>query len=164
MQYMEHYRKIIEEFEKEGIYEEPVPNKLYGGLKDWSKLKKWCYLVNKYPELINEIRKFDKEELDKQNKNGYTILMSMVHNNNVNCVKILLELGANPDLQDIRGSTALIKASAYGHEEIVKLLILVDADITKSTIWGDKAIDMAKTESITQILKEGRCTVKSAVI
>ena len=47
----------------------------------------------------------------------------------VEIVKILLAAGANPNLQDMYGRTALTSASEVGYLEIVKILLAAGANV-----------------------------------
>ena len=59
-----------------------------------------------------------------------TALIMVVHGENVEAIKFLINSGANVDLQDIKGVTALMLAIFKGNEEIVRILVNAGADIT----------------------------------
>ncbi|XP_022256931.1 KN motif and ankyrin repeat domain-containing protein 1 isoform X1 [Limulus polyphemus] len=59
----------------------------------------------------------------KATQNGQTALMLAVSQKNVKMVEMLLEAGAEINLQDDDGSTALMCAAEHGHKELVKLLL-----------------------------------------
>lgn len=53
------------------------------------------------------------------------------------CVKLLLKKGANVNLRDKEGRTAIMLAAYNGHLEIVKLLwSLVDKDAEDNQCWN----------------------------
>lgn len=54
---------------------------------------------------------------------GQTALMLAVSHGRVDMVSMLLDCGANVNMQDEDGSTALMCASEHGHHDIVKLLL-----------------------------------------
>ena len=54
---------------------------------------------------------------------GQTALMLAVSHGRNEMVKMLIECGANVNIQDDDGSTALMCACEHGHIEIVKLLL-----------------------------------------
>ena len=60
-------------------------------------------------------------------------------------VELLIKAGANIDLQDSRGRTALYIASLIGHTGIVELLIKAGANIDLQDSRGRTAFDRAKT-------------------
>jgi len=60
--------------------------------------------------------------LDTLNSAGETALMIAVKRGKVKTLKILLELGASPDVQTPDGESALTLAEASGKDELVKLL------------------------------------------
>ncbi|GFT35747.1 KN motif and ankyrin repeat domain-containing protein 3 [Nephila pilipes] len=59
----------------------------------------------------------------KATQNGQTALMLAVSHGKKDIVKILLDTGAEVNLQDKDGSTALMCAAEHGHLEIVKILL-----------------------------------------
>ncbi|XP_055938556.1 uncharacterized protein LOC129968567 isoform X2 [Argiope bruennichi] len=59
----------------------------------------------------------------KATQNGQTALMLAVSHGKKDIVKMLLEAGAEVNLQDKDGSTALMCAAEHGHIEIVKILL-----------------------------------------
>ena len=69
------------------------------------------------PELTREYFETHKEE-----EILYTPLHVAVRRRNVDMVKILLELGADPSLPSTNGETAFSKAIDLGHSEIINLL------------------------------------------
>ena len=54
---------------------------------------------------------------------GQTALMLAVSHGRADMVALLLECGANVNMQDEDGSTALMCAAEHGHQDIVKLLL-----------------------------------------
>nr|QBK91992.1 MAG: ankyrin repeat protein [Pithovirus LCPAC304] len=78
------------------------------------------------------------------------------------CVQSLLQLGINPDIQDNREVTALIKASMKGHLDIVRLLLEHDADPNYQNSRGEgksvaliTASRFGNTEIVALLLKHG---------
>ena len=62
---------------------------------------------------------------------GQTALMLAVSHGRQDMVGMLLECGANVNMQDEDGSTALMCASEHGHTDIVKMLLAQpDCDAT----------------------------------
>lgn len=59
----------------------------------------------------------------KSRTSGQTAIMLAASHGRLATVKLLLECGADPSMQDFDGSTALMCGSEMGHEEIVSLLL-----------------------------------------
>jgi len=68
-------------------------------------------------------------------------------------VKLLVERGAELDLVDDRGRSALMTAAERGHAEIVTLLMERGADATLEDRQGLTALALASSESLRQILQ-----------
>jgi len=77
--------------------------------------------------LLNHGANINEQSNNSHYKTGYTILMHICEKKDqdkesAKFVEFFLEKGANPDLIDKDGETALIKAARYGNYEIVKML------------------------------------------
>lgn len=59
---------------------------------------------------------------------GRTALWSAATSGHVECVRLLLDAGANPDLRDVSGRAALEKALTNQHNEVVNLLLQAGAN------------------------------------
>lgn len=57
-----------------------------------------------------------------------TALMAVSYNGNASMASLLLKYGADPDIQDMNGKTALIIACRRGHDRIAKMLIMNGAN------------------------------------
>lgn len=68
-------------------------------------------------------------------------------------VKKLIESGDDIDICDENGSTALMKASSYGHIEIVKLLIDNGADVNYTDVDGEAALEYADSKEHFKVFK-----------
>jgi len=68
-------------------------------------------------------------------------------------VEKLLKLGANPNLKDKNGDTALIWATRNGHTDIVEMLLNAGADPNIMNKWGRTAITEASRRGLTDIVK-----------
>lgn len=64
-------------------------------------------------------------DINKPNQYGLTMLMMATQYNRIPMVQALLKAGANVNVQDMDGNTALIRASRSGHAEIVRMLLSV---------------------------------------
>ncbi len=68
--------------------------------------------------------------------------MLAVSHGRLDMVKLLLDCGANVNLQDDDGSTALMVAAEHGHVDITRLLLShadCDASITDKVKYSNKA-------------------------
>jgi len=81
-------------------------------------------------ELAKFLLKDDLVPLNRRNDYGETPLIRASFHaiNNAQLVKMLLDAGADPDIQDELGQTALMKAGYTGNIEIVKRLLNAGAD------------------------------------
>ncbi len=77
-------------------------------------------------EFLLEKKFFD---VNMQDKNGNTPLHYTVHEDNIECTKILLEKGADINIQDVDGYSALFRAVETKDIKIVKLLLENGANI-----------------------------------
>jgi ankyrin repeat protein len=78
---------------------------------------------------------------------GLAALHLAVQRSHVNIVKMLLENGADPNLQSSRGETALHFAARQSREDAVRLLLNAKVNITIQNERGETAMDIAKTLS-----------------
>lgn len=112
----------------------------YNMCTKFTHLMKLVLVVNQFPnvlELIEELIEKNPGELDKQNSNGWSALMIASINcsrqSSIECVKLLIKLGADANLHSIYGNTALILASEYcatsSSIECVRLLIEAGANL-----------------------------------
>ena len=69
-------------------------------------------------------------DLNSRNKRYQTALHIAVNKSHLEVVKVLLKLGAHPNLQDIDGDMALHDAISKKNEEIAKLLLDANADLS----------------------------------
>ena len=91
------------------------------------------------------------EKLNDIDKWGWTALQWAVYYGNFPVAKWLLENGADPNIKTekaygnyLPGTSALILAAAYGHDDAVAALLEKNADATVVDRKGKKAIDYAQ--------------------
>ncbi|RNA27483.1 E3 ubiquitin- ligase MIB1 [Brachionus plicatilis] len=82
-------------------------------------------------------------ELNSRNKKMQTALHIAVNKAHVEVVKILLNYGAHPSLQDVDGDTPLHDAITKKNDEIIQLLLEANADISVCNKHGFNAIHHA---------------------
>lgn len=80
----------------------------------------------------------------KAKKHNQTALMLAVSHGNLDMVQILLDAGADINIQDEDGSTALMCAAEHGKIDIVKLLLAqTDCDSSVQDVDGSTALKIA---------------------
>jgi hypothetical protein len=81
--------------------------------------------------------------IDCQDENGNTALMTAIEHDHFNISKLLIDYSANVDLQNNDGSTALIIAAKVGDPHSVNLLIEDHANVKKKDKFGKTALHYA---------------------
>uniref|UniRef100_H2YH15 Uncharacterized protein n=1 Tax=Ciona savignyi TaxID=51511 RepID=H2YH15_CIOSA len=69
-------------------------------------------------------------------KDGECALHLAAQANNENMTKLLLKLGAFPNVQDFKGRTPIMTAADYGHDKTVELLAKAGADMKIQDVEG----------------------------
>jgi len=119
--------------------------------------------------LLNAIKNYDIDEANKlleknyidtnvKNNNGETSLIAAIRyiekdQKWMEIVKILLQKGANPDLQNNSGNTALDIAVINNLPVIVKILLKKGANIKLQNWCGCTALDIATDFNYTEIVQ-----------
>jgi ankyrin repeat protein len=67
-------------------------------------------------------------------------------------VKLLLEHGANPNIQDENGDTPLHWTAQWGRLDVVKLLLVYGADPTVKDKDGKTPLDLARAEGRREVV------------
>ncbi|XP_076463503.1 ankyrin repeat and EF-hand domain-containing protein 1-like isoform X2 [Babylonia areolata] len=94
-------------------------------------------------KLLQCVRAKDKHQVEKLTTNGVphlinyndadegnTALSIAALTNDEDMIEFLLELGAHPDVMDLSGRTAAMRAAEYGHVNCVEKLLTAGADMT----------------------------------
>lgn len=114
----------------------------------FTKLHRAC-LLNDDTQVKKHIQKVDNNCHDSSHR--YPIHLATV-NGNFAIIKLLIDNGANPDVQDNEGHTPLIKSIECGHEHLVKFFLNNGADPDVSDMDNNTALHWAiMTESIIAI-------------
>ena len=92
-----------------------------------------------FTSLVNDL-----EEINIQNKYGWTLLHITIRRNEVEMVKLLLEKGADIDRVDGVGWTPLMEAIMDDKPELVKLLVESGADKSIANARGATAPMLAQ--------------------
>ncbi len=89
-----------------------------------------------------------------KNNDTNTILMWAVYLGHTEIVEVLIDAGANVNIQTInRGETALIMAVVNGYFDIVELLIVAGTDVNLKTNDGFTALSLADNQGYTEIVE-----------
>lgn len=97
------------------------------------------------------------EDINKYLTSGATFLHQAILAGDVDAVRLLLEAGADPSVQDKTSNPPLHLACMHGHPAIVRLLLEYGADVNVRGRWGETPLYWActnKTSEIASILIE----------
>ncbi len=83
----------------------------------------------------------------------HNYLMQAVKNNNIELTTQLLKKGADPNIQNEYGNTALIWASCNDHIEMVRLLLEAGADPNIQNEYGKTALIWASCKGHIEIVR-----------
>ena len=83
-------------------------------------------------------------DVNARDSYGRTALMHAVDRGYIVIVPLLLEAGANPEIQAPDGATALFIAAVHGHAGIIALLMKTGADVTVRGPQGKTPVDVAR--------------------
>ena len=136
------------QFDNESVDENPDPNKLYYygdryfnmSASGFSYLMKLVLLIDKYPELINKIKDYEKQ-INYQNSSGMTALMIACCNSfcSIKVIQELIKLGSEINKCCHTEHTALSYLCHYRKSndtvEIVKELINSGADVNVTSFF-----------------------------
>ena len=90
-------------------------------------------------------------DLNIQDENGFTALMTEVIKNNIDAVELLLTHGIDTEIELSGGETALMLAIEEGHPLLVEAVAMY-ADINYSNRHGDNALGIAKYYDVKDII------------
>jgi ankyrin repeat protein len=90
-------------------------------------------------------------DLDSQTDGGVTPMM-MARDSEL--LSIFLDSGANPDVQDNSGDTALHRAALANNDDFVSILIEYGADVGIENLEGQTALDLATDDKVIETLRE----------
>ena len=89
------------------------------------------------PNVLLTIRSVTDSSLDRL----VTVLMYVT---TADIARLLIEFGADVNLADADGTTALMKAAFFGRDEVVEALLANGADVTARQRNGATALDLAE--------------------
>ena len=152
----EHFRLVCRAYETLADY---TKREQYDQTQRWiSNLPLEKYSLQQLaaePDLADDLkRKLQHATVRKINEQdpitGHTPLYCAARAGNVDAVHYLTDQGAEPDLAQKRGSSALHVSSFYGHSEIVRCMLESGADYRIQNAYGNLAESEASGESITR--------------
>lgn len=99
---------------------------------------------------LAEMQKLLRDGIDpnSRHQSGIPVIIAAVGGANVEASCLLLRSGADPELQDAQGWTALHHACTAGADECVSELLHHGADVHALTSKGEKAIDLVLVEDM----------------
>ena len=112
--------------------------------------------------LVRLLVKRDDRLLNHPDSNGNTLLMHAVKEKDLKCLKLLLSLGANVDVENKFGKTAIIEACLSGKLDIVKLLVENGASKTAVTSTGLSATSVVSVNGNSAMRKYFRKEIKKS--
>ena len=78
----------------------------------------------------------DTFALNAEPENGETGLHLAACKNNEKMITFLLDLGASPNMVDLKGRTPAMRAAEFGHVQALTLLTEADTDLSsKGVMW-----------------------------
>jgi ankyrin repeat protein len=87
--------------------------------------------------------KLGRNNIDEKDKNGNTALMLATINNNDKFVKILLGLGANPNIQNLYGNTPLLWSLIYKFRNVCNMILESPVNVNVSDKMGNTTLMLA---------------------
>ena len=144
------YLKLFENFESYDPYELMIipPNKKAEMIV--REIRKDEPNLNLVSDLITLGANLDWQDEDNGNR---TPLHWAAWRGRVEIARMLIDAGANLDIQDDQGQTPLHWAAKYGREEIARMLIGAKADVNVQDKWGSTPLHGAARWGYEEISK-----------
>lgn len=114
-------------------------------------------------ELIKQLSKVNPDTINTPNKSGYTPLIIAGYRNQLEAVKVLLDLGANVNAVSEDG-TVLTAACYKSNTALVKILLEEHADVNVKNNAGTTPLMfaiMAENEEIVKLLMENKADTQT---
>ena len=133
------------------------PDLLFNAIRSQDKAN-IAIVLKEYPELIQAKDQRGSTPLllatyyGFKDASGNTALMGVCFKGYPEIAELLIKRGANIDLQNSNNATALIYATTFNQEAIVKLLLAHNADKSLKDARGHTAKDHAQMQELNDIL------------
>jgi len=109
-------------------------------------------VANGHASIAEALLHITRQPDDVESEKGFTPLLLAATNGDTAIVRLLLKYGANPNLRNFDGVTALHNAVFEKHIEIARMLIEHGADTSIKDRLGNKPIDLAARSSNAQLI------------
>ena len=157
----DNFDEVLKEYKKEMASEAPESKKVGSVNKSYNLKMIECVKKRNITEVERML--FNNASPNAMQRGGsrLTVLMIACVNEDLEMVKLLLDAGANPDIANEEGTTALFVAAYIDTEvgtKIVKLLLNSGAHANTTTVEGETPLlqaIMRNQESATLILQAG---------
>ena len=110
-------------------------------------------VANGHATIVDALLGVTKQPDDVESEKGFTPLLIAATNGHTAIVRVLLEHGANPDLRNFDGVTALHNAVFEKQVDVVKLLIEHGADPGIQDRLGNTPVDLARRSSNPHLMQ-----------
>jgi ankyrin repeat protein len=113
-------------------------------------------VANGHASIVDTLLQITRQPDDVESEKGFTPLLIAATNGHMAIVRVLLEHGANPNLRNFDGVTALHNAVFEKQMDVVKLLLEHGANPTIQDRLGNTPINLARKSSnpnLTQLFK-----------
>jgi len=111
-------------------------------------------VVNGHDRIAAALLNITKQPDDVEPEKGFTPLLFAATNGHTAIVRLLLECGANPNMRNFDGVTALHNAVFEKQIDIVKLLLEHGADPAIQDRFGNTPVDLAQRSANPQLAYE----------
>ena len=110
------------------------------------------------------VRQWDRKTITEprpkdMSKGGFTPLLYAAREGCVDCARVLIEAGADPDIADPERVTPLVMAILNLHFDVAAYLIEAGADINKWDLFGRSPLYMAADTSTLPVMGNGAMVV-----
>ena len=110
-------------------------------------------VANGHADIVDALLRVTRQPDDVESEKGFTPLLIAATNGHTAIVRVLLEHGANPNLKNFDGVTALHNAVFEKQIEVVRLLIEHGADPAIQDRQGNTPLDLAKRSSASRLVQ-----------
>ncbi|MDD4154577.1 MAG: ankyrin repeat domain-containing protein [Bacilli bacterium] len=110
-------------------------------------------VANGHVSIVESLLRITRQPDDVESEKGFTPLLVAATNGHMAIVRVLLEHGANPNLRNFDGVTALHNAVFENQIDVVKLLLEHGADPDIQDRLNNTPVDLARTGSNSKLIQ-----------